>query len=251
MERKKHKHKRNHVVIVTSDAVDANVKQFRISPLLFQVLVIVACVIIGAVLGYFFNEEQIREITNRKVDEQKEIVARLEEEKAVLEEEKAGLEEQIVALNIEIESLNNKIDILSETVNQKTEIENELTAKFEQQYMPTEYPLTGSASMEESTQGDPICVFTAATGVTVVATASGTVTAINEDAEYGNNVWVDHGNGYITIYRNQGNVNVKLGDSVSQGTTLFIIGKDNTRFGYQIMKDGTYIDPMEMLSISG
>ena len=97
----------------------------------------------------------------------------------------------------------------------------------------------------------PICVFTASQGTTVVATASGTVTAVNDDAEYGHNVWVDHGNGYVTIYRNQGDPSVKQGDSVVQGTTLFLIGESNTRLGYQMMKDGSYINPMDMLAISG
>ena len=84
-----------------------------------------------------------------------------------------------------------------------------------------------------------------------MATASGTVSAINDDAEYGHNVWVDHGNGYITIYRNQGEANVRLGDSVSRGTTLFIVGEKNTKFAYQIMKDNAYINPIDMLDIKG
>ena len=32
----------------------------------------------------------------------------------------------------------------------------------------------------------------------VVATAAGTVTAVNDDGDYGHNIWVDHGNGYVT-----------------------------------------------------
>ena len=62
---------------------------------------------------------------------------------------------------------------------------------------------------------------------------------------------MDHGNGYVTIYRNQGDAMVKQGDSVVQGTTLFMIGEDNTKLGYQMLKDGTYINPMDMLAISG
>jgi len=88
-------------------------------------------------------------------------------------------------------------------------------------------------------------------GVTVVATASGTVSAVNDDGEYGHSVWVDHGNGYITIYRNQGEVIVKQGDTVAQGTTIYMIGEENTKLGYQMLKDGNYISPMDMLSISG
>lgn len=247
MERKKHKHQKNHVIIVTSDSVDANVKQFRIKPWLLQTLVIAVCVIVGAVLGYFIYEKEVWDVANQRVEEQKAIVEEKEQKIKELEEELAALQTEKDA---EIESLNSKINILSETINQKTAIEEELTQELAQQAIPDEYPLTGSATMEESTEGDPICIFTASEG-TVIATASGTVTAINEEADYGNNVWVDHGNGYVTIYRNQGNVNVKLGDTVAQGTTIFIIGDTNQKFAYQMMKDGAYIDPMEMLKIEG
>ena len=229
MERKKHKHQNNHVIIVTSDAVDANVKQFRIKPWILQTLIIAGCVILGAILGYFIYEQEVWDVANRRIDEQKAIVTQKDEEIAGLQEQIGGLNTEIEGLTAEIEGLNEKIALLSETVNQKTATIEELTG----------------------TLGDPMYIFTASAGVTVTATANGTVTAINEDSEYGHNVWVDHGNGYITIYRNQGNVNVKLGDTVAKGTTIFIIGSDNTKFGYQIMKDGNYIDPAEMLPING
>ena len=89
-----------------------------------------------------------------------------------------------------------------------------------------------------------MCIFTAAEGSMVVATAGGTVIAVNDEGEYGHNIWIDHGNGYITIYRNQGDVKVKQGETVTQRTTLFLIGADNTKLGYQMMKDGAYINPM-------
>ncbi|MBR5248703.1 MAG: peptidoglycan DD-metalloendopeptidase family protein [Lachnospiraceae bacterium] len=243
MERKKHK-KRNHVIIVTSDAVDADAKQFQIKPWLLQIIIIVGCVLIGAAVGCFIYEKDVWEVANRRIDEQKILV----DDK---EHEIQALNEQIKELQAKIEDRDDKINILSDTVNQKTAEVQGLAETLAAQALPTEYPLTGSASIEESKEGDPICIFTASAGVTVVATARGTVTAINEDAGYGRNVWIDHGNGYITIYRNQGETSVKLGDEVAQGTTIFIINTNNKKFAYQIMKDGAYIDPMEMLSISG
>ena len=96
-----------------------------------------------------------------------------------------------------------------------------------------------------------MCIFTAAAGAMAVSTASGTVIAVNDDSEYGHNIWIDHGNGYVTIYRNQGDVKVKQGEEVTQGTTLFLISDENSKLGYQMMKDGVYINPMDMLVISG
>lgn len=251
MYKKEHKQSNNHVIIVTSDAEDANVKQYRLNKRLVQILVITLCVVIGAVIGYFINEDKIREIANRKTEEQKQIVLEKETIIAGLNEEITLRDTRIKELEVMIDNLNDKIEILSETVNQKTEHENSLQARLDEQALPTEYPLKGPATMQERKEGDPICIFTASEGITVVATASGTVIAINEDSEYEHNVWIDHGNGYITVYRNKGTVNVKLGDTVAKGTTIFMIGSDNTAFGYQIMKDQVYIDPMSMLKISG
>lgn len=244
MQRKKHKRKMSHVVIVTSDAVDARVKQFRIRPWMLQTIIFVLCVVIGVLIGVLIYEGQIWDAISRSNVEKQETILQLEEEKIVLNDEKKALE-------AEIAELNDKIQILSETVNEKVQNENELTARLEKQSLPTEFPLNGSASMEELTEGDPMCVFNASVGITVVAAASGTVSAVNDDSEYGHNVWIDHGNGYITIYRNQGDATVKKGDAVVQGTTLFMIGEENTKLGYQMLKDGSYISPMEMLAISG
>ena len=60
MRRKRHKRKNNHVVIVTSDAADARMKQFRIRPWILQTLVIIFCVMLGTLIGYFLYEDNVR-----------------------------------------------------------------------------------------------------------------------------------------------------------------------------------------------
>ena len=241
MARKRHKRKNNHVVLVTSDAVDAKLKQFRIRPWILQTVIVIFCVLCGTAIGYLFYETEDRlQETTRSASE----VQQLEAENQELAARNAELELQLAAQN-------EKIQILSDTVNQKVQSETELAAQLERQTTPTEFPLTGSATMEEIAEGDPMCVFTAASGTMAVATANGTVIAVNDDAEYGHNIWVDHGNGYITIYRNQGDAMVKQGETVKQGATLFLIGEENNKLGYQMMRDNEYIDPMEMLTISG
>ena len=93
-------------------------------------------------------------------------------------------------------------------------------------------------------------IFTASDGM-VVASAKGTVSSVEEDENYGNKVIVDHGNGYVSIYYNGGEAQVKTGDEVSAGTTIFLIGENNKQLVYQIMQDGVYISPTDMLSING
>jgi len=198
----------------------------------------VLCIIIGVLIGYFSYEAEIWQAVSVRNEEQLLKITELDEEKRALE--------------AEVDTLKQHVQILSDTVNEKVQSEAELAAKIENQSTPTEFPLTGSASMEESLDGDkPICIFQASEGTTVIATASGTVTAVYDDEVFGHSIVIDHGNGYVTIYRNQGDANVKQGDSVVQGTTLYIITKDNGKIGYQMMQDGAYINPMDMLAING
>lgn len=250
MGRNRHKRKNSHVVIVTSDAADSRMRQFRIRPWILQIIIVVLCIIIGTLIGYFSYEKDIWAAETEQSQAQNEIIKTLEQEKAGLESQVGGLNEEIEGLNNEIAGLNEKIRILSETVSQQVETENTLSGQLEKRFLPTRLPLSERASMDEVTE-DLTCIFTAASDSMVVATADGTVSVVSEDPEYGHNVWIDHGNGYTTIYRNQGSVKVKQGEAVTQGTTLFLITDDSSKLGYQIMRDGVYVNPMDMLEISG
>lgn len=251
MGRIRHKRKNSHVVIVTSDAVEAGVRQYKIRPWVLQTIILVLCVIIGAMIGYLIYEKDIWAEELQQTAMQQDAISVLEQEKAELQGEIADLNDRISGLNEDIEELNGQIKILSTTVTQKTQNEEALQSELEKLSLPTEFPLTGAATMTEETEGEPICIFTTAEGSMVVATAKGTVIVVNDDSEYGHNVWIDHGNGYVTVYRNKGDVKVKQGETVMQGATLFFVEKDNNKLGYQMMKDGAYINPMDMLDISG
>ena len=240
MGRRRHKRKISHVVIVTSDAADSKMKQFRVRPWIVQTFVLLFSVAAGLAIGYFVYEK------DALVPEPEDGVTSEQYEAAI-----AGLEEENASLQSQIEELNSTIQILSETVTQKTESERKLAEQIEQQFLPTVYPLTGAATEEIPPEGDPICVYTAKSGSMVVAAGSGTVYAVVDDSEYGHNVWIDHGNGYMTIYRNKGEVKVRQGETVTQRSTIYLIGDGNNVLGYQMLKDGEYIDPMEMLDIPG
>ena len=69
-----------------------------------------------------------------------------------LEEENKTLAEQNSKLEAQVTEQAEEIQILSDTVSQKVQSESELSATLEKQSLPTEFPLTGSASMEEVTE---------------------------------------------------------------------------------------------------
>ena len=141
---------------------------------------------------------------------------------------------------------------MSGTLNEKVEMVNDLTESLESLSIPKGFPINGSVSDIETTGTDrPAIKISALPGNMVIAAARGTVIAVNDDLEYGHNVWVDHGNGYITIYRNQGTPFVKRGDEVFQGTTLFLLEENGTSVGYLIMLNGDYVNPLDMIEIKG
>jgi len=240
--------KKDHVVIVTSDAADAKVKKYRIKPRTVWTVVIIVCIIIGIFLGFVLYADRVWSAANRKVNQ------KIEEYQQIITELEDNLEaakEENSALKIEMEGLQNKVTVMSDTINQMVEEEEEMTAQLNKYSTPTLLPITGSATIEEITDAEPMNIFNAAEGAVVVATAVGTVAEVAEDDEFGCKVVIDHGNGYITIYRNKGNVMVATGDAVSQGGTLFIVESRNTKLGYQIMKDGAYVNPSEIMEIKG
>lgn len=248
MKTRRHKRKTNRVMIMASDAVDMGVRQIRLNRQIVWILVTVLCVGIGYIIGRMLFEEQYKaqiwERANEKITEVQELNRQLQEELEAAEAQRLELESEIIALN-------GKIDILSDTVNQKTENENTLKEQMVQQSTPSLFPMTGSASIEEITEGEPACILNGTEGITVVAAAGGVVTAVEEDPDYGNRVTIDHGNGYVTIYRNKGECLVKVGDTVVQKTTLFVVGSSNTKLNYQIQLDGEFINPMQLIEISG
>ncbi len=217
MARKKHKRKVSRIVILTTDAVNAKTRQIRIRPMAARLVMLVFCCLFGCLIGYILYEGQIWELDRARDSEQQEVIASLEEEK--------------IRLEAEIDSLNAKIEALSTAVNAQAQ--------------------TGGATIEEVTEGEPMVIFTATEGTTVVASAKGIVTAVEADETYGCKIVIDHGNGYVSIYLNGGEAQVKVGDEVAQGRTLFLVGNDNKQLIYQIMKDGGYIKPTDMLSING
>ena len=149
MGRNGHKRKNNHVVIVTSDATDVRMRQFRIRPWILQVIIIFQCIVIGALIGFVLYEREAWEGQQQRTDTENGTITALEEENAELESQVAGLNAEIGGLNAEIDGLNEKVRILSETVTQKAQTESELSEQLEKQTVPTEFPLTGKTTMEE------------------------------------------------------------------------------------------------------
>lgn len=238
MLRKPHIRWDRQVLLISSEKSMSGLRQHRYHPLVRLLFATLVCAALGTVIGVCIHG--LRQIRSQELQ-----AGTNQAQIAILEKQKEELEKKIA-------DLDSTIQVLSETVAQKTMDVQNLAQELERLYLPTEFPLTGAATLENSTESaEPMCIFAAGKDEMVIATANGTVLAVNDDGMFGHNVWIDHGNGYMTIYRNSGDVKVKQGESVTKGTTLFVIKDAQSKLGYQIMQDGEYRNPMEILSISG
>jgi len=162
-------------------------------------------------------------------------------------------------LALENESLNEKITILSETVNHK----NEEVQAIAERSLPTGFPLSVAADINEKTEevqidGDytsrPTLLFTASDGTYVLAAGDGVVSLVTEEINFGWEVQIDHGNGYVTSYRTNAEPKVKVDDEVVRGGILYEMKSEDdepAKMAYQMLKDGNYINPTELLEING
>ena len=171
------------------------------------------------------------------------------------------LKKQNIELTQQNTELTNKVAILSDTINQKLEEENKEQQENAEKCMPTGFPLSGTASMTEANANEaagpggtyvPMIIFESSVGTNVISTGDGVVSYVGaDDTDYGNMIKIDHGNGYVSVYRNAASTRVSEGDEIPRGTVLFLMDETSTKLGYEILNEDKAIDPLELLEIAG
>lgn len=89
----------------------------------------------------------------------------------------------------------------------------------------------------------------AGTGAEVLAAADGVVEkATRKGKKDGNSITINHKNGYVTKYNNLGNILVRQGQKVSQGTVIGRVGMSGMSFAphlhYEVWYNDEAMDPM-------
>ena len=231
------KRKTNYMLMLFMDSKEGRIRQMGFGPLLVESVVFIGLTVVVVLAVICYRSDKKIEVLSAETERQKQNMEELTEEKA-----------DLVSLR---EELMNKVTILSDTINQKVEEEEALEQERAQAHMPVGFPLSSSASLEEAEGENPMVKLTGSEGSSVIASADGLVISITTDSGYLHCIKIDHGNGYNSIYRNDGDVMVKEGDEIVRGAILYVIGEDNTELGYQIMYEEKYIDPMGLINIDG
>ncbi|MDQ7092710.1 peptidoglycan DD-metalloendopeptidase family protein [Desulfosporosinus sp. PR] len=89
------------------------------------------------------------------------------------------------------------------------------------------------------------------TGEPYTAAASGTVVAAGWSGGYGNMILIDHGNGVMTRYGHSSRLLVSVGQQVSRGQTIGLVGATGNATGphlhFEIIQNGDTVNPLNYL----
>ncbi|MCR5379063.1 MAG: M23 family metallopeptidase [Fibrobacter sp.] len=120
--------------------------------------------------------------------------------------------------------------------------------KIKLERIPSIVPVVGLKSKKfDPDEGHSGVDFSAAAGTPVFATGSGVVTFAGPNGDLGNNIVIDHQNGYQSSYSHLKDIKVRKGKNVNKGNIIGTVGSTGNTSGahlhYEIIKDGTQIDP--------
>ncbi len=89
--------------------------------------------------------------------------------------------------------------------------------------------------------------FAGPVGTPILAAASGKVVSTGYEGAYGNQIIIDHGDGYQTTYNHLSGISVSVGDKVSTGDQVGKRGSTGNSTGahlhFEVTKDGKFVDP--------
>ena len=109
------------------------------------------------------------------------------------------------------------------------------------------HPITGNRSFHTGVD------LAAASGTSIYASKSGTVTTATYDSVWGYYVTINHGDGTSTLYGHMTRFTVSAGQSVSQGQVIGYVGSTGWSTGahlhFNIYVNGSTVNPMSYVSV--
>ncbi len=107
-------------------------------------------------------------------------------------------------------------------------------------------PLTGKSSVHKGID------FAGKFGADVIAVSDGVVISSGKRSGFGNMVEIKHGNGYMTRYAHNMRNLVSVGDQVTQGQKIALLGSSGRSTGphvhFEVWRDGRPVDPARYIA---
>ncbi|MGH8298210.1 MAG: M23 family metallopeptidase [Steroidobacteraceae bacterium] len=108
-------------------------------------------------------------------------------------------------------------------------------------------PFTGREEFHEGID------FAAPEGTPIHAVAAGIVTWAGQRGGYGNMVQIDHGNGYATRYAHAAKLLVHVGETVSRGDVIALVGDTGRSTGphvhFEVLTNGHEVNPARFVAL--
>jgi murein DD-endopeptidase MepM/ murein hydrolase activator NlpD len=134
--------------------------------------------------------------------------------------------------------------MLSHHINQESRLEGKPISSgwLSSYYGIRKDPFSGMPAMHKGLD------FAGKEGESVLATGAGIITWSGRRGGYGELVEIDHGGGLVTRYGHNKKVNVKIGDVVTKGQSIAIMGNTGRSTGahvhYEVIHKGKQQDPL-------
>ncbi|MCR5672641.1 MAG: M23 family metallopeptidase [Lachnospiraceae bacterium] len=205
-----------------------------------------AIIVIGLIISMMVHNHKIK----NSLEEAEKSISQLRATNSTLEG-------AVSSLNDQIEADKKVFSQIEDTISKK---EEEQAQSAEEAAMPNEIPIRNAKAIliedpYRDSQGGATAgiVFSTLKGAIVSAAAEGIVAHVDSDEEnpyYTRGIVIDHGNGYMTYYRLNGDVSIEEGAVVEKGGVLAVLPDDGF-VAYEIKKDGEFIDPLTVIKQEG
>ena len=269
MSRTRHRRKVKKTLVVVSNDINRTEHQHSLSRVVFLAIFVLLLCCAGVAYVCFYVDRVTLESAQSSQQELKDEIAELKVEQSTLEKENTELSEKNAIMSVTLEELAqyketreaedalayvptglpaNKVSGMQEILGDGT-IPDIVTESYTNEDGEVVIPQELADLIVSAT--NPIVIFTLQEGSQVMAVADGTVIDATDDVDYGHMVRIDHGNGYVSVYRCSLPIAVNVGDKIEKGTLLYEVAEGEVTLGYQIILNAEYMNPMDIMELKG
>lgn len=163
------------------------------------------------------------------------------------------LPDDMIKIDAMVDKTDVSLAVISNRIYASLEKQNKIPSGWpvESRIVSTEFNPTADPSISDGRKHEGMDISTRSQIIPIYATADGVVVTANYDSGYGNQVIIDHGNGFTTLYAHCNELTVSAGETVEKGDMIATTGNSGWSTGihlhYEVMLNGVYQNPRNFL----